>query len=870
MKTFEIRKCFLEFFKEKGHRIVKSDSLIPKNDPTLLFTGAGMNQFKEYFLGLRTDLKRAASSQKCLRTGDLDQVGKTPYHHSFFEMLGNFSFGDYFKEEAIEWAWTFLTQEMRLPQEKLYVSVHKKDEEALDIWVRKIGIPKKLIARLGDGSNFWPANAPQTGPNGPCGPCSEIFFDQGETYPGATKKFWAEDESGRYAEIWNLVFTQFERQEGGKLVPLQSKNIDTGMGLERLACIMQGKQNNFDTDLFVPLIRVLKSQAPGHESLNQSSLNAIADHIRAAVVAIADGAHPANDGRGYVIRKLIRRAVWQGRSAELETPLLAPLVPVVITTLKDVYPELSSLEKSIAQTVSSEEERFRETLESGLEVLTARLKELREKKNKILPGEEVFRLYDTYGFPDELTRTIAKQSGIQIDEKKFEALLSEQRKRAKASSKLADRIFATPEINQDLLKLPETRFLGYQTLEADAKILWANFSGEMGAIALDQTPFYPEGGGQVGDVGVLEGKNFILIVSDTQKKERAVLHYGKLKKGKPKAGDSCRAQVDRDKRDATKRNHTATHLLQAALRTVIGTHVRQVGSLVSPERLRFDFTCGKPLTSEEIGKVEAWVNRTILENAAVESKEENYDSAIQSGVLAFFGDKYGDRVRVIEVPGKSKELCGGTHCRSTGEIGAFVITTETSIGSGTRRMEATTGLNAIRYVKDLQQTVAQIALALKTSPDQTAEKIGKLQKKVRELERSGGSQAKSSVDTSEIDDWLNSAKSIGKMKLITQTLENESIASLRHLADQLRSKAQETVFALFGVQGAKVNLIVGLSKDLTASPLNAKEMAQKMAPLLSGSAGGRKDLAQGGGTNAKGIQQAVLRLSELIRKTVGK
>lgn len=871
MKTSEIRKRFLDFFKTKGHTLVKSDSLIPRNDPTLLFTGAGMNQFKDYFLGLRTDLKRAASSQKCLRTGDLDQVGKTPYHHSFFEMLGNFSFGDYFKEEAIAWAWEFLTQEMKLIPERLYVSVHEKDEEALEIWHKKIGIPKKIIARLGDQSNFWPADAPKAGPNGPCGPCSEIFFDQGSNYSEASKnKFWANDESGRFAEIWNLVFTQFERQEGGKLVPLKAKNIDTGMGLERLACVMQGKRTNFEIDLFEPLLRALRQKSKNGKGDGVANLNAVADHVRGAVVAISDGANPSNEGRGYVIRKLIRRAVWQGRMAELKTPILGPLVPLVVSSLEDAYPELRASEKSVEQTIVLEEERFHETLDSGLNALSKLLEEASQRKTKMLSGEEIFQLYDTYGFPDELTRTIAQKSGVGINEKGFETLLEGQRKRAKAATKLADTIFTASEINQDFLKLSETKFLGYQTLEADGKILWQSFSGEEGAIVLDQTPFYPEGGGQVGDQGILEGKDFRFTVADTQKKERVILHYGKLVKGKSKIGDSCKASVNQELREATKRNHTATHLLQAALRSVVGTHIRQVGSLVNPEKLRFDFTHGKALTDEEIRNVEAWVNHAILESSPVQANHQSYDTAMRSGVLAFFGDKYGDEVRVIEVPGRSKELCGGTHCHQTGEIGAFVITSETSIGSGTRRIEALTGMNAIRYTKGLQQTLKKISETLKVNPDQVLERTEKLQKRVRELERSGFSSGRNTLEQIDIEKMIGSAQKIGTIKLIAKTIPDEEITFLRHLADQIRNKTKQSVIALFSTKDSKVNMIVGLTKDLAPSKLDAKNMAQAVAPLLEGSAGGRKDLAQGGGRNLNGIDSVLKTLVRMIQAEMDK
>ena len=871
MKTSEIRKSFLDFFKAKKHTIVKSDSLVPRNDPTLLFTGAGMNQFKDYFLGLRTGLERAASIQKCLRTGDLDQVGKTPYHHSFFEMLGNFSFGDYFKEEAIEWAWEFLTEEVKIPRERLYVSVHQDDKEALKIWTKKIGIPEKLIARFGDDSNFWPADAPKLGPNGPCGPCSEIFYDQGENYPGAGKGSWAEDESGRYAEIWNLVFTQFERQEGGKLAPLKAKNIDTGMGLERLACVLQNVKSNFEIDIFQDIHKGVKfSLGFGeHTKIPTDHLYAISDHIRAVVFAMSDGVIPANEGRGYVVRKLIRRALWRGYELssstlerQLKEPFLYKVSSEVVKTMKYVYPELEIAGSGIRSTLKNEEERFLNTLETGLKILQGHLSSL---KGKVMPGDIVFELYDTYGFPDELTRVISKKSGKEIDEKGFETLLEEQRKRAKASSKIRDTIFSASDVNQDLLKLPETKFLGYETLEAKGKIVWLSFPGEEGTIVLDQTPFYPEGGGQVGDRGILQNKNFSFSVSDTQKKEKVIVHYGKLTKGTPKIGETCQAEVSKALREATKRNHTATHLLQAALRAVLGSHVRQVGSLVNPEKLRFDFTHGKALTEEEIKKIETWVNEAVLESSAVQATQQNYEQAMRSGTLAFFGDKYGDEVRVVEVPGKTKELCGGTHCHQTGEIGAFVITSETSIGSGTRRIEAITGLNAVYYLKELQKTVNQISSLLRVGAAQVTERIEKLQKRVRELEQKGSKREAQKID---VDTLIQSGKTIGSVKLITQTVADETVEFLRQLADQIRTKAKQSVVVLFSTEDSKVNVIIALSKDLAHSTLDAKRLAQEVAPFLDGSAGGRKDLAQGGGRNREGIESAIKALSQALEKTV--
>lgn len=866
MKSSEIRRLFLDFFKAKDHTIVKSDSLIPQKDPTLLFTGAGMNQFKEYFLGLKTDLKRAASVQKCLRTGDLDVVGKTPYHHSFFEMLGNFSFGDYFKEEAIAWAWEFLTSVMKLPREKLYVSVHEKDEEAFQIWSRKIGIPPKLIARLGDASNFWPQDAPRLGPNGPCGPCSEIFYDQGKHYPDAqTSGFWANDESGRFAEIWNLVFTQFERREDGSLIPLQAKNIDTGMGFERLVCVMQEKQSNFETDLFQPLIRHLETKAHCHDSpQNRRSLYAICDHIRGAVVAISDGAHPSNEGRGYVIRKLIRRAVWQGRSLRLEKPFLFAMVPQVTESLGTIYPELVQAEKSVEKIIESEEKRFLETLENGLLVLSKAIENTKKRGENILPGEEVFQLYDTYGFPDELTRLVAAREGIQINRKEFERLLDEQRARAKSASKIENSIFTSGGQDLELSGLGETKFLGYETLTAEAEILWSQIEKDgQGRLILDRTPFYPEGGGQVGDQGMIRGEGFEFAVSDTQKKECVILHLGKLIKGTIKTGERAQAKVNGEKRHATKRNHTATHLLQAALREILGTHVRQVGSLVNPEKLRFDFTHNQPLRSEEIRKIETWVNQAVLDNLEVSARVSRYEEATKSGTLAFFGEKYGDQVRTIEVVGKSKELCGGTHCVRTGDIGAFIITGESSIGSGVRRIEAVTGLGAVAYAKEATQINNRLRDLFKTDPAEALRRIEKMQKRLKELEKTG--TAGSEKGSISIDSLVENRRGIGGIYLIAEKIENQNLQALRAAADQIRSKTSQTIVALFSEHELKAQVVIAITKDLERSNVDAREIARSISPFIEGQAGGRKDWAQGGGKNPAGIAEAIRKLPNVIQ-----
>ena len=867
MKTTEVRKRYLEFFKSKAHPIVKSDSLVPVGDPSLLFTGAGMNQFKDYFLGIKKDLKRACSSQKCLRTGDLDNVGETAYHLSFFEMLGNFSFGDYFKKEAIEWAWELLTKEFKIPKERLRISVHHSDDEAYNIWLKHIGIREDFIAKLGDDSNFWPANAPKDGPNGPCGPCSEIYFDQGENYStNKTKGAWYQDESGRFAEIWNLVFTQFDRQADGTLEPLAAKNIDTGMGLERIACVLQGKRSNFEIDLFQPMIRKIRQElnvSEGHASL----IHAIVDHGRAVTFSIADGAYPSNEGRGYVIRKLIRRSIWRAHEFKIEEAFLHKIVPAVIEQMGDQYPELAQAEKNVTQTIKQEEERFLETLEKGVLALDKLLAEATKRKDKKLKGEDVFLLYDTYGFPDELTSKIASKNRIGVDQDGFNSLMAEQRKRAKDSSKIASSIFTADEAKQEVAHLPPTKFLGYETLEADAKVLWMKQIGDQTLFVLDQTPFYPESGGQVGDKGLLLFKGSKLTVVDVQRRDRAIVHIGTSERNIIKVGDIVRARVDNELRGATKRNHTATHLLQAALRQILGSHVRQVGSLVNSEKLRFDFTHGQALTREEIMRVEDEINRVILDNRSVDARTESYKQATQGGAIAFFGDKYGDEVRVIDIPEFSKELCGGTHCNRTGDIGSFVILSDSAIASGTRRIEATTGLGALKYLQANRKTLRDAAETLKSTPDQLVERIGKLQSTIKELEKGSKSKAGSGVS---VDELLTKAEVIKNVSFVSGLIPNAKIDDLRAVWDQVRKKKTSSVAITLGsISDDKLSLIAGISSDLLSTSLHAGELIKDLASICDGSGGGKKDFAQGGGKNIANVQKVFDRAKAFISERLG-
>jgi len=864
MKTDEIRDSFLEFFRKKNHTVVPSDSLVPQNDPTLLFTGAGMNQFKEYFLGLKKDLTRAASSQKCLRTGDLDEVGRTPYHHSFFEMLGNFSFGDYFKEEAIRWAWEYLTVNLKIPKERLRISVHKADDEAFRIWRDKIKIREDWIAQGGDKSNFWPANAPAAGPNGPCGPCSEVYYDQ-------DPDSHSEDIAGPgFAEIWNLVFTQFDRQEGGRLISLVQKNIDTGMGLERLACVLQGKKTNFEIDIFEPLTAVIKRYlnvdraAPDTAALRQ--IYTIADHLRAIVFAITDGVIPSNEKRGYVVRKLIRRAVWNAQQImnpllrRIETPFLWTFVPEVVKVMSPAYGELKNMHEGVANILKAEEERFIATLESGSQILGLRLQEFEQKKTgMVLPAEVVFELYDTYGFPDDLTQTVCAKRGYQIDQAGFDRLMEKQRKKAKEASPIVSSIFVSSDLEKKLAALPPSSFLGYQTLEAEGKVLFVEMQADEGLVVLDQTPFYGESGGQVGDRGIFISRGgsrtaptFTARVVDTQKKENLILHAIKIEQGSVKAGDRVTVRVDKGRRECAMRNHTATHLLHAALREILGKQVRQLGSLVSPEKLRFDYSYSEPPGQEKIKRIEDLVNQQILADIPVAKEEKPIEDAKKEGAVSFFGEKYGSRVRVVAVPGVSKEFCGGTHCGRTGQIGFFVITSDAAIASGTRRIEALTGEGAIEYVRGIRSQVSQLARALKTPPAELQARVAKLQESVKRLEKQALKAGAAKADAGPAKE-----KRVGDYHFVAQTFRDLDLNHLRAQSDELRSGRIRTIYFLGSEKEDKIHFILGLSHDLVKGALDIRDLGKRVSDILSGASGGRPDLVQGGAPNKGQFQNGL-------------
>jgi alanyl-tRNA synthetase len=842
MKADVLRKKFLDFFKARKHRVVESDSLVPKDDPTVLFTPAGMNQFKKQFLGEVGDFRRAATSQRCLRTDDLDKVGKTTGHHTFFEMLGNFSFGDYFKKEAIQWAWEFLTQELKIDQGKLWVSVYKDDGEAYKIWKDIVGVPVNKIIKLGDKDNFWPAEAKEKGPNGPCGPCSEIFYDFG---------------NGNSVEIWNLVFTQFNRKDGGVLEPLPQKNIDTGMGLERLAAVMQEAPNNFETDLFQPLLKETALSIKRND-LNdkdrQELIYAVADHLRAVTFSIYDGILPSNDGRGYVVRKIIRKSALALRQLGIEKPFLYKLVPVLAETMKDSYPDLAGRREDIAQIIQAEENNFINILRSS-GTLFAKIP-LTAGFDKV--GEAVFQLYDTYGMPVEETENWLKKQGfkdlpavVKVVNKKLE----EQKNRSKSQSTMKGDVFASKGLKLDV---SASKFSGYKACEVSGKILALikdnkevkkAVKGEEVRIVLDKTVFYAESGGQVGDTGVLiKGKNIFEVI-DTQKSGKIVFHLGRVKEGSFKKSDLVSAKLDVERRLAIARNHTATHLLQAVLRKVLGPHVQQQGSLVEAERLRFDFSHFKALSDEELERIGELVNAYILENHSLLAKEMPLVSAKKTGALAFFAEKYEGKVRVVSIAGFSREFCGGTHLESTGQIGLFKITSEGSVASGIRRIEAVTGFAALKAVKQEKEKMAV--------------ELEKRFSRIKELEKQLGAQ-KINTARSSVDELIQSAETIGNIKLIAKVMADADMAGLRSAVDLLKQKTTSAVIALASAGSGKVLLVIGITADLITKGMDASALVGKTANFIGGSGGGRKDFAQAGGNNPAGLEPAMEELKKIL------
>ena len=858
MNSSEIRDKFLRFFESKGHAIVRSSSLVPGNDPTLLFTNSGMVQFKDVFLGQdKRAYSRATSAQRSLRAGgkhnDLENVGYTARHHTFFEMLGNFSFGDYFKREAIGFAWELLTSVYGLPKEKLWVTVYQEDDEAYAIWEKEIGVPPERIVRIGDNKggryasdNFW-----QMGDTGPCGPCSEIFYDHGPDVWGGPPG--SPDENGdRYIEIWNLVFMQFNRDDAGVMHRLPRPCVDTGMGLERIAAVLQHVHSNYGIDLFQQLIKAA-ARATGATDLTNNSLKVIADHIRACAFLIVDGILPGNEGRGYVLRRIIRRALRHGHKLGQTRPFFHQLVVDLVLEMGGAYPELAQAAARVEQALRLEEERFGETLEHGMKILEAAL----AKNGSRLDGDTAFTLYDTFGFPLDLTADICRERNVALDEAGFDAAMERQRSTARAAGKF--RMAAGVDYAGE-----KTRFVGYESLlhsalvvalYVDGKAVSQITSGQDGVVVLDTTPFYAESGGQAGDTGMLESASATFRVSDTLKVQTDVFgHHGQLVRGTLAVGDTLVARVDGIQRAHTIRNHSATHLMHKALREVLGSHVAQKGSLVDAEKTRFDFSHNAPLSADEIRRVETIVNHEILANAATEAQLMAYDDAVAHGAMALFGEKYGDEVRVLGI-GSSKELCGGTHVCRTGDIGLFKIVSEGGVAAGIRRVEAVTGENALALVQSLAGRVNEAAAALKTPPEEIAQRIAQVQEHVRSLERELLA-LKSKVAAGQGDDLARQAIDVGGIKVLAAALDGADAAILRQTMDQLKDKLKSAAIVLAAVKDGKVSLIAGVTADATAR-IKAGELVNFVALQVAGKGGGRADMAQAGGTDPSGLAGAL-------------
>ena len=872
MKADILRKRFLDFFKSEGHKIIDSDSLIPKDDPTVLFTPAGMNQFKKEFLGHLSYFTRAATAQRCLRTDDLDKVGKTPGHHTFFEMLGNFSFGDYFKKEAIAFAWEFITQDLKMPKEKLWVSIYKDDDQAYKIWKDKIRVLESKIIKLGDKENFWPSEAKAKGPNGPCGPCSEIFFDQGSSVGCGNPDCDPSCNCGRFVEVWNLVFTQFNRKEGGILESLPKKNIDTGMGLERLAAVMQGVPNNFETDLFRPIIDEVKSGVRSQISNAKELIYAVADHIRAIVFAIYDGVLPSNEARGYVVRKLIRKSILHLRTLGIEKPFLYKLVPVVSEIMKIPYPELSVRRENIAQIILSEEKGFVLTLDSSDTLFSEKFSGFNNRSDPEKIGRIAFQLYDTYGIPLELTMNWLDNCRIPISKDAFDKELEEQKNRSKLQSVMKGDVFNIKELH---LTGAQTNFLGYTKYETKAKILKIIKDtalvkkvnkGEEVKIVLDKTVFYPESGGQVGDTGeFIKGKN-IFQVMDTQRFDTVIVHKGIVKEGSFKVCNELKSCVDIKRRLSIARNHTATHLLQAALRKVLGVHVQQQGSLVAEDRLRFDFTHFKDITKEELDRIEEVVNSYIINNAALKTKMVSLLEAKRQGALAFFGEKYAQKVRLVAIADFSKELCGGTHLDSTGQIGLFKIISEGSVASGIRRIEAVTGSAAYKAVKEEEKLISDISIVLGVSEDKVIPEIEKKLGYLKELEKQLAAKKSAALKTS-VDTVIAEGQDIKGIKFVTPIAND--MDSVRKMVDLVkeRLKNNAVIVSSTGINfDDKILWAIGVTEDLYTKNIDASILNKEIGLELGGSGGGRKDFAQGGGNRPQNYRKALQKLKDTINK----
>jgi len=849
MKSSQIREAFLAYFERQGHTRVASSSLVPHDDPTLLFTNAGMNQFKDTFLGLDSrPYQRACSSQRCVRAGgkhnDLENVGYTARHHTFFEMLGNFSFGDYFKREAIQFAWEFLTVEMGLPAERLWVTVHVSDDEAADIWLKEMGVSAERFSRL-DEDNFW-----QMGDTGPCGPCSEIFYDHGADIPGGPPGS-ENDHLDRYVEIWNLVFMQYNQSADGSREPLPAPSVDTGMGLERIAAVMQGVHSNYQIDLFQALLKAA-AKLLGQTSTDNGSLRVIADHIRSCSFLVCDGVLPSNEGRGYVLRRIMRRAIRHGNKLGAKAPFFHKLVGTLAEEMGDAYPELLESRERIEKALLQEEEQFAKTLDNGMGILEAALAGL---EGKVIPGELVFRLYDTYGFPVDLTNDIARERGLELDMAGYEAAMAEQRQRSQESGGFS------VDYNKALKLEGSTAFTGYDALADQGRVVAllrdgaevdTLAAGDSGVVVLDSTPFYAESGGQVGDSGYLGGKGVRFEVRDTTKGSQHHLHHGVVLEGSIAVGDTLDAEVDAGVRAATALNHSATHLLHAALRRVLGKHVTQKGSLVDSQRLRFDFSHSQAVSADELKTIEAMVNEQIRANSEVTTRLMDMDSAVKAGAMALFGEKYGDEVRVLAMGGDfSVELCGGTHVHRTGDIGLLRIVSESGIAAGVRRIEAVTGAGALALLDATEQRLHEVCDVVKGDTSTVVDKVRGLRAANRELEREID-RLKQKLASSAGGDLASQAVDVDGIRVLAASLDGADPKSLRDTVDQLKNKLGSGVILLAAIDGDKIALTAGVTKDLTGR-VKAGDLMREFAGRLGGKGGGRPDMAQGGGTDLAGL-----------------
>ncbi|MDO9212555.1 MAG: alanine--tRNA ligase [Methylococcales bacterium] len=866
MTSAELRSAFLEFFAQRGHSVEASSSLIPANDPTLLFTNAGMVQFKDVFLGReQRDFTKATTSQRCVRAGgkhnDLENVGYTARHHTFFEMLGNFSFGDYFKKDAIHFAWDFLTKEMQIPAEKLWVTVFEEDAEAEQIWLEDIGVDKNRLSKIGAKDNFW-----SMGDTGPCGPCTEIFYDHGEHIAGGAPG--TPDEDGdRYIEVWNLVFMQYDRAADGTLTPLPKPSVDTGMGLERIAAVSQGVHSNYEIDLFQKLLTAAAKLA-NTTDLNQSSLRVIADHIRSCAFLIADGVMPSNEGRGYVLRRIIRRAIRHGYRLGIHEVFFYQLVAPLVEEMGEAFPELKANQAQVERVLQKEEQRFAETLGQGMKILEACVAKLH---GTVISGDVVFQLYDTYGFPVDLTADFARENNLTVDHAGFEIAMNAQRDRARSASSFGG------DYHQDIKLDSQTEFTGYDHLDDTAHIVALYQqgqavdhlnAGEEGLVVLDKTPFYAESGGQVGDSGQIVVAGAVFEVSDTQKQGGTLfLHKGKLVSGALSTGQTALTTVNATARKATELNHSATHILHAALRQTLGDHVTQKGSLVNPERLRFDFSHFEPVTDEQIAVLERLVNEQIRLNNPVSAQVMAKDDAVKAGAMALFGEKYGAEVRVLKIGEFSTELCGGTHVDRAGDIGCFKIISETGVAAGVRRIEAVTGQGCIDWLAERDKALTSIASLLKSPADKTAEKVEQLLEKNRSLEKQL-ERLTAKLASAAGNELISQAVEINGVKVLAVKLNDVAASSLRDMADQLKNKLGTCAIVLAVVDGDKVSLVAGVSKD-TMGKVKAGELVNFVATQVGGKGGGKPDLAQAGGTNPAALAGALAGVKAWVEEKLG-